>query len=119
MPGVFVMAVAIAVAGPFVIAGLSRCSGMLVVFVTVAVARLCGRSFYHRRRIVCHRRLFYRWRIVHDRRSIHHWRAIHNRWSIHPRRALPRPPGGFGPRGGPTLGGGPGTGGGPPPGAGA
>src|SRR5437867_5549646 len=88
MPGVFVMAVAIAVAGPFVIAGLSRCSGMLVVFVTVAVARLCGRSFYHRRRIVYHRRLFYRWRIVQDRRSIHHWRAIHDRWSIHHWRAV-------------------------------
>src|SRR5438132_13775212 len=83
MAGVFVMAVAITVAGPFVIAGLSRCTGMLVIFVAIAVARPCGRSFYHRRRIVYHRRLFHHWRIVHDRRSILHWRDVHKRCAIH------------------------------------
>src|SRR5207249_11922420 len=88
MAGVFVMAVAITVAGPFVIAGLSRRTGMLVIFVTVAVARPCGRSFYHRRRIVYHRRLFHHWRIVHDRRRIHHWRALHTRWDTHHWRAV-------------------------------
>src|SRR2546427_3448341 len=83
MSGVLMVAVAITVAGPLVIAGLSRCTGVLVVFVAVAFPWPRGRSLHHRRGIVHHRRLIYYGWLFHHWWSVHDPRRIHNRRGVH------------------------------------
>src|SRR3989442_6829206 len=85
MSGVLMVAVAITVAGPLVIAGLSRCTGVLVVFVAVAFPWPRGRSLHHRRGVFHHKRLiYYGW-------LFHHWWSVHAPRRIHKRPAVPNP----------------------------